>query len=86
MEQFLTRLPNGLGKRKNSTTSEANKKLLSSLEKKESSKGMQMFIDFGQKSFGKTKTCLKCNMLLVLSDPEDVKRHDKFCGEVELEH
>jgi len=43
------------------------------------SKSTQMFIDYGQKSFGKSINCPVCGMLFVLSDDLDIKSHGKFC-------
>jgi len=43
---------------------------------------VQMYLDYGQNSFGKTIQCHKCGLFYVLSDKEDDKQHNKFCKEV----
>ena len=39
----------------------------------------QLFLDFGQKSFGKQSVCKECGMLFMESSEEDVKQHDAIC-------
>lgn len=39
----------------------------------------QLFLDFGQKSFGKQSVCRECGMLFMESSEEDVKQHDVIC-------
>jgi len=42
-------------------------------------KPVQMYLDYGQKSFGRTIQCNKCGLFYVISDKEDEKQHNKFC-------
>lgn len=92
MEQFLIQLPRKTfaKKRKNqaaapgSSTStktdyynDQQTTMPSKVPKKE--KSVQMFIDLGQKSFGKSKECPSCGMLYVISDFNDLKKHSQFC-------
>jgi hypothetical protein len=42
----------------------------------------QMFIDLGQKSFGKYGTCKICSFLYLIGDLDDEKKHQKHCYEV----
>jgi hypothetical protein len=42
-------------------------------------KPKQMFLDLGQRSFGRTKTCADCGTLYVLGDEEDEIIHRKMC-------
>jgi hypothetical protein len=46
--------------------------------------GVQMAIDFGQKSLGRTKECLACGMTFVITEQDDVKKHAKFCTTMQL--
>ena len=39
----------------------------------------QLFLDFGQKSFGRQSVCGECGMLFMESSEEDVKQHDAVC-------
>ena len=41
----------------------------------------QLFLDFGQKSFGKQSVCKVCGMLRVHGLDEDDSQHDKICKE-----
>mmetsp|Transcript_30017 Transcript_30017/g.42852 ORF Transcript_30017/g.42852 Transcript_30017/m.42852 type:complete len:322 (-) Transcript_30017:20-985(-) len=43
------------------------------------SKLTQMFIDYGQKSFGKSISCPICGMIFVINDDQDIKSHGAFC-------
>ena len=43
------------------------------------SRSVQMFIDLGQKSFGKSITCKECGCFYLLGDLEDEKMHKAFC-------
>ena len=42
----------------------------------------QMFLDLGQKQFGKNKECLKCGMFYVIGDVDDERRHNQLCAKV----
>lgn len=42
----------------------------------------QMFLDLGQKLFGKNKECLNCGMFFVIGDVDDERRHDQVCAKV----
>ena len=44
-----------------------------------SNKKQQLYLDFGQKSFGKRTLCPLCNMLYVNGVDEDEKQHNKIC-------
>jgi hypothetical protein len=76
MDKFVLSLPRGNGKRKASPGRSAKP---AKLTKGESSRGTQMFLDLGQKMFGATKQCQKCNMIYILGDMDDEKRHKSFC-------
>ena len=39
----------------------------------------QLFIDFGQKSFGATLNCSSCGMLFVIGDKVDETKHEAYC-------
>lgn len=41
-----------------------------------------MFLDLGQKSFGVSKQCNICNMLYLIGDIDDEKRHSTFCSKI----
>ena len=43
------------------------------------SRSVQMFIDLGQKSFGKSITCKECGCFYLLGDLEDETMHKAFC-------
>ena len=60
-------------KSKNKASEQSNKKPIVASNKE------QLYLHFGQKSFGATEHCKKCNLLLVKSNLEDVKRHEKHC-------
>jgi hypothetical protein len=40
----------------------------------------QMYLDFGQASFGSRRTCHHCNMMIVNGHPEDEANHLKICN------
>ena len=42
----------------------------------------QMFLDLGQKTFGKSKECTICGMLYVLGDHDDEQRHKQNCSKM----
>lgn len=55
-------------------------KSTSSMDKKKS-KAQQMYLDFGQASFGKRSICSICNTLIVHGLEEDESQHEKVCKE-----
>jgi len=44
----------------------------------------QLYLDFGQASFGKRKTCKTCNMVHVIGLEDDESNHLKLCKEYSL--
>ena len=44
----------------------------------------QLYLDFGQASFGKRKTCKTCNMVCVIGLEDDESNHLKLCKEYSL--
>jgi zinc-finger of acetyl-transferase ESCO len=46
---------------------------------KSGKKGQQLFLDYGQKSFGKREQCPLCGMLWVKGDVADEAQHASFC-------
>jgi ribosomal protein S27AE len=42
----------------------------------------QMYLDLGQKLFGKNKECPKCGMFYVIGDTDDECRHSRLCAKV----
>ena len=42
----------------------------------------QMYLDLGQKLFGKSMECASCGMLYVIGDVDDERRHDQNCAKV----
>ena len=42
----------------------------------------QMYLDLGQKLFGKNKECPNCGMFYVIGDTDDECRHKKLCAKV----
>lgn len=83
MDKFLLSLPSSSKCNKRKASTDLRMKCSTSIafpvyqSNKKSSN--QMFLDLGQKSFGKNKTCKNCNMFYVIGDVEDEKRHKKFC-------
>lgn len=43
---------------------------------------VQMYLDLGQRSFGRASNCPDCGMLFVQDDLEDRRRHAAHCREV----
>ena len=75
MKSFVTAVPS-------SRRTKITKVLYCSKEentKKISKSTEQLFIDFGQKSFGATLHCSSCGMLFVIGDKADEKRHEAYC-------
>lgn len=46
----------------------------------------QMYLDLGQKLFGKNKECPNCGMFYVIGDIDDECRHDRLCLKVIIKH
>ena len=44
--------------------------------------GEQMFLDIGQKIFGKNSACSKCGMIYVEGQSDDEQRHKIYCRKV----
>lgn len=42
----------------------------------------QMYLDLGQKLFGKNKECPNCGMFYVIGDIDDECRHSRLCAKV----
>jgi hypothetical protein len=42
----------------------------------------QMFLDLGQRLFGKKKECSNCGMFFVIGDVDDERRHNQICAKV----
>ena len=61
------------------STNIKNKSPLLALKKKQ-----QLYLDFGQKSFGKRTLCPICNMLYVNGLEEDEVQHSKICQQYKL--
>jgi N-acetyltransferase len=83
MRAFLEVIPRGGSK---ADGKDSKKRKL--YDKKADEKGIkltqprQMFIDLGQKNFGKNRECQLCKMLYVVGDVEDENRHMKNCSKV----
>ena len=60
-----------------STTSSSSSS--SKLPVKPKPQSQQLYLDFGQRSFGKRRTCHLCQMMITQGDEDDEKRHKKFC-------
>ena len=76
MQKFLIRLPKALN--------QSNKKQKVETKPKSGVSGTQMYIDLGQKSFGATHRCKICEMMFVVNDVEDERRHTRFCQNVSV--
>ncbi len=85
MDKFVVSIPKGIKKRKVEETDHPPPTSNKVSRKTISSNGVQMYLDFGQKSFGKSIQCAKCGLLYVVSDKEDDKEHSKFCRQVSRE-
>lgn len=46
----------------------------------------QMYLDLGQKLFGKNKECPNCGMFYVIGDIDDECRHGRLCVKVISKH
>jgi hypothetical protein len=95
MNNFITSIPKGNKKRKNDNKSSStlnsisiNKKVANnnsfntSNSNKDNNSGLQMFLDYGQKSFGANKICNICEMLYVVGDLDDEKSHKSYCAKI----
>ena len=47
--------------------------------------GQQMYLDLGQKLFGRNKECASCGMFYVIGDVDDERRHNQNCAKVIFE-
>lgn len=95
MDKYITAIPKGNKKRKNDNKSSStfnsnniNKKVTnnnkdnSKINNKDNNNGLQMFLDYGQKSFGANKICDICEMLYIIGDLDDEKRHKSYCEKI----
>jgi N-acetyltransferase len=83
MDRFLCSLPKQKRLRLDVDENESGNK---STEKKQDKgkKTVQMYLDYGQKSFGVSKTCSLCGMFYVIGDPTDEKRHTSYCQKIKI--
>jgi hypothetical protein len=84
MDQFLLRLPKCATKRKRILPLVDTHTLSDVAKASRIITNTQMYLDFGQTSFGATQTCPKCSLVYVISESEDVKVHGHFCDQVYL--
>ena len=78
MDKFIVRVPNrGLRNGKNKSKNTKIEAVIVQECEKESK--TQLYIDLGQKTFGKTKICLFCGMLFVVGDVSDERKHESYC-------
>lgn len=87
MDKFVTSFASVTKKRKIDCSFESSVSQSKSDSRSHKSKSLinsgklkQMFIDVGQKSFGKSVTCKDCHMHYIKGDYEDEKRHNSFCS------
>lgn len=76
MNKFVVSLP--INKKVKNVDSSSNSNQI----KSNNHNKKQMFLDYGQKSFGLTITCKKCEMLYVVGDNDDENKHKLFCKQV----
>lgn len=74
MDKFIVHLPRGLKRAAVVGGKENSQDVTSSKRPKQ-----QMYIDLGQKSFGKSSVCPKCDLIYIVGDLEDEKQHKKHC-------
>lgn len=84
MDRFLCSLPKQKRSRVQSDENECVN--IKSCEKKpdKGKKTVQMYLDYGQRSFGVSKICSSCRMLYVVGDPIDEKRHTSYCNKIKI--
>jgi len=76
MDKFIIHLPRGSKRSSDSSCSrKENSKVMPNKKTKQ-----QMYIDLGQKSFGKTTTCPNCDFVYLIGDFEDEKQHKRHCS------
>lgn len=79
MDRFLIKVPTCATSSKKRKRDDA---VESSAHNPPKSKAEQMFLDLGQKKFGKNAACERCGMVYVNGHSEDEQRHTKFCKAV----
>lgn len=80
MDKFVTTLPRGVKRKKPPTTDvKENKQSLNLSTSMKPERHTQMYIDVGQKSFGKSIQCDACKFFYVIGELDDEKEHRKFC-------
>jgi len=86
MDRFLCSLPKQKRPRLESDENEGgNTKLVENKgDNNKGKKTVQMYLDYGQRSFGVSKVCASCGMLYVIGDPVDEKRHTSYCNKVKI--
>lgn len=76
MDRFIERSSSVHHKKKRKDTVQVSKPISCT------SKPQQMFLDLGQKQFGKNKECSDCGMFYVIGDVDDERRHGQNCAQV----
>lgn len=79
MDGFLLRLPKASAKKKRLISDAVDVPLADAVKAPRT----QMYLDFGQKSFGATTICERCGLLYVINDAEDISRHKIYCRTVQ---
>lgn len=83
MKGFLVRLP-GAGSQKRQLNKENVAPIAKCRKRPETDRpSVQMYLDLGQKSLGKTTVCKICEMVYVTDDIDDTENHRNFCREVQ---
>ena len=77
MDKFLCALPTK--KRKVASVASSAPSSIMSKKRGDNEASSQMYLDFGQRSFGATKTCAQCDMHYLIGDVDDERRHSSFC-------
>jgi hypothetical protein len=75
MDKFIERSSYGHNKKQKKEKSKFTKP-------KPAYQHQQMFLDLGQKLFGKNNECKSCGMFYVIGDTDDERRHDQNCAKV----
>ncbi len=78
MDAFITRLPKSSSK----SAPEKSVKKRNLDDQSNQSNKKQMYIDLGQKSFGKQINCKLCGMIYIKGDIEDENNHKKICSKL----
>jgi zinc-finger of acetyl-transferase ESCO len=84
MDKFVTSLPRGIKRKKLTADSDCKENKKNNVIRGARPEKLQMYIDVGQKSFGKSKQCKHCNFFYLIGDLEDEKEHNKFCASVNM--